>query len=294
MNNFWIYLLKSGLALWLFYGIYWLFLRKETFFSLNRYMLLGSVVFSFILPFIHFENLLTINSEQPVALFFIGFNDDITKINSYYAGDNASVNLKMIWSVVIFVIYLSGIIFLGSRMAYQAIRLFRMRQENELMNKDGLKLFFLKDDITPFSFFNKIYINKSNQSDEELEKIIIHEKTHVKNMHFIDLMLVGISGIMQWFNPVIWFYERSIREIHEYEADREVLKCYKDRGKYQALLVNQITGIEIFRLANGFSKSITKKRMIMMTKIKSSKISYLKVLSVLPVILILVFAFSKP
>lgn len=294
MNNFWIYLLKSGLALWLFYGIYWLFLRKETFFSLNRYMLLGSVVFSFLLPFIHFENLLTINSERPVALFFIDFSEDITKINSYSAGESGPVSLKMVWPVMIFIIYLSGVIFLGSRMAYQALRLSRIRQEHELMNKDGLKLLFIKDDITPFSFFNKIFINRSDQSDEELEKIIIHEKTHVKNMHFIDLILVGIAGIVQWFNPVIWFCEQSIREIHEYEADREVLKCYKDRGKYQALLVNQITGIEIFRLANGFSKSITKKRMIMMTKIKSRKISYMKALSVLPVILLLVFAFSKP
>ena len=294
MNNFWIYLLKSGLALWLFYGIYWVFLRKETFFSLNRYMLLGSVICSFLLPFIHLENLLTIKSEQPVALFFIGFGEDITKINSYSAGESGPVSLKMIWPAMIFVIYLSGVIFQGSRMAYQTIRLFRIRQEHELMKKDGLKLLFIKDDITPFSFFNKIFINRSDQSDEELEKIIIHEKTHVKNMHFIDLILVGIAGIVQWFNPVIWFCERSIREIHEYEADREVLKCYKHRGKYQALLVNQMTGIEIFRLANCFSKSLTKKRMIMMTKIKSRKISCLKALSVLPVILLLVLAFSKP
>jgi len=40
MNQFWIYLLKSGIALWMFFGIYWIFLRKETFFSLNRSVLL--------------------------------------------------------------------------------------------------------------------------------------------------------------------------------------------------------------------------------------------------------------
>jgi TonB family protein len=294
MNNFWIYLLKSGLALWLFYGIYWLFLRKETFFSLNRYMLLGSVIFSFLLPFIHFENLFTIRGEQPVALFFIGFSEDIASMSSYSAVENELVSFKMIWPVVMFVVYLSGIVFLGSRMIYQGIRLFRIRQEHESMNRDGLKLLFIKDDIMPFSFFNHIFINRSAKMDEELEKIITHERAHIKNMHCIDLILIGIAGILQWFNPVIWFYERSIREIHEYEADREVLKYHKDRGKYQALLVNQITGIEIFRLANGFSKSLTKKRMIMMTKIKSKKFSYLKALFVLPMVLLLVFAFSKP
>jgi TonB family protein len=294
MNNFWIYLLKSGLALWLFYGIYWLFLRKETFFSLNRYMLLGSVIFSFLLPFIHFENLFAISGERPVALFFIGSGEDIPGISSYPAVENELAGFKIIWPVVMFIVYLSGIVFLGSRMVYQGIRLYRIRQGYEHMNKDGMKLLFIKDDITPFSFFNRIFINRSAKTDEELEKIITHEKAHVKNMHCIDLILVGIAGILQWFNPVIWFYERSIREIHEYEADREVLKYHKDRGKYQALLVNQITGIEIFRFANGFSKSITKKRMIMMTKNKSRKFSYLKALFVLPLVLLLVFAFSKP
>jgi TonB family protein len=60
------------------------------------------------------------------------------------------------------------------------------------------------------------------------------------------------------------------------------------------MLVNQVAGIEVFKLANSFSKSITKKRMIMMSKIKSSRLSKMKVLFVLPIILFLVFAFSKP
>ena len=113
-------------------------------------------------------------------------------------------------------------------------------------------------------------------------------------MHFIDLLLFGLTAIFQWFNPVMWLFERSIRELHEYEADREVLKQKPDRIRYQAMLVNQVAGIEIFKLANSFSKSITKKRMIMMSKMKSAKFSAAKVLFVLPVILCLVFAFSKP
>lgn len=157
-----------------------------------------------------------------------------------------------------------------------------------------MNLIYIIDEIAPCSFFNLIFINRSVHTNEEIEKIITHERAHIKNLHFFDLFLVGLAGILQWFNPVVWFYERSIREIHEYEADREVLKLNPDTGRYQALLVNQMTGIEIFRLANSFSKSLTKKRMIMMTKIKSTKLSTLKVLFVLPIILCLVFAFSKP
>ena len=37
-----VYLLRSGAALALFYGFYWLVLRRETFFALNRAYLLGA------------------------------------------------------------------------------------------------------------------------------------------------------------------------------------------------------------------------------------------------------------
>jgi len=257
-------------------------------------MLLSSVMISFVIPFLHFENLFTLNNEQPVASFFIGFSEDLARITSSSAGENEAGSLNMNWHLLVFIIYITGVVFVVLRMVYQAFRLFRIRQKHELLRKDGIKLMFVKDDIMPFSFFNQIFINRSAQPDKELEKIIFHERAHIKNWHFLDLIMVGLAGILQWFNPVMWFYERSIRETHEYEADREVLKLAPDMGKYQALLVNQITGIEIFRLANGFSKSLTKKRMIMMTKIKSKKFSYLKILFILPIILLLAFAFSKP
>jgi len=174
------------------------------------------------------------------------------------------------------------------------IRLFRLRKKYAVTKRNGIGLINANEEIAPCSFFRYIFINRSMQTDEELEKIVLHESAHIKNMHFIDLILFGLAGILQWFNPVMWLFESSIREVHEYEADREVLRLEPDRIRYQALLVNQVAGIEVFKLANSFSKSITKKRMVMMTKMKSGKLSTVKVLFVLPVILCLVFAFSKP
>lgn len=291
MNDFWIYLLKSGMALWLFYGVYWFFLRKETFFSLNRFILLGSVAMSLILPFLRFENLFTLPANTTIPSFFMasGKEADITAVSS--AG---IVDFKRILSLTAFMVYSSGIIFLGMRLIYQLIRLFWLARKYPAIKSNGVRLIYVNEEIAPCSFFRYIFINMSMHTDKELERIIIHESAHVKNMHFIDLVLFGLAGIIQWFNPVMWLFERSIREVHEYEADREVLRLEPDRGRYRALLVNQATGIEIFKLANSFSKSITKKRMIMMSKMKSGKLSSMKVLLVLPIILCLVFAFSKP
>jgi TonB family protein len=291
MNNFWIYLLQSGIALWLFYAIYWLFLRKETFFSLNRFILLGSVAMSLILPLIRLENLFALPASTSIPSFFMNFGSEVSAASEPSAGQ---IDIKRLIALTVLMVYISGVLFLATRLIYQIINLIRLTRKHPVINRDRMRIVYLNEEIAPCSFFNYIFINRSMHSDEELEKIILHESAHVKNIHLIDLILFGITCILQWFNPVMWLFERSIREVHEYEADREVLKQKPDRIRYQAMLVNQVAGIEIFKLANSFSKSITKKRMIMMSKMKSAKLSSAKVLLVLPVILCLVFAFSKP
>jgi TonB family protein len=290
MNNFWIYLLQSGIALWMFYAVYWLLLRKETFFSLNRFILLGSVAISLILPLIRLENLFTLPANASIPSFFMDFGSEVSATSESSAGTDF---IKLI-AVTALMIYISGVLFLGTRLIYQLIRLFRLTRKNPVINRDGIRIVTVSDEIAPCSFFNYVLINRSMQSDEELEKIVLHERAHVKNMHFIDLLFFEITATFQWFNPVMWLFGRSIRELHEYEADREVLRQEPDRIRYQAMLVNQVAGIEVFKLANSFSKSITKKRMIMMSKMESAKLSSAKVLFILPIILCLVFAFSKP
>ncbi len=295
MSDFWLYLLKTGLALWLFYGVYWIFLRKETFFSLNRFVLLGFIVISLVLPFIQIENLVYISNRQVIPAFFIDPGENSGKIIPTSMTDNGSPGFTLNWSACLLAIYLAGIVVLAMRLVYQAKRLYWIRKKYELIWQDDMKLVYINQEITPFSWLNLIFINHSTKlSPGELDKILRHEKAHFKNLHFVDLLVIELAVFLQWFNPVIWFYKRSIREIHEYEADRAVLRWNPDRGSYQALLVNQMTGIEIFRFANGFSKSLTKKRIIMMTKIKSRKFSAMKTLLVLPVIIFLLIAFSKP
>lgn len=291
MDTVWIYLLKSGLALWLFYGVYWAFLRKETFFSLNRFVLLGSLVLSFLLPVLPIGNLITLKGNTVIPSFFMDFGEpSITAASS----SEGKIGYMGIISGTALMIYIAGVTFLGTRLIYQLIRISRLRKKYTITEKNGIELIFVNEEIIPFSFFRHIFINESMKSNAELDRIVIHENAHLKNMHFIDLIFFSLAGMIQWFNPVMWLLEKSIREIHEYEADREVLKQQPDRGMYQAVLVNQVAGIEVFKLANSFSKSITKKRMIMMSRVKSGKLSGMKVLFVLPVILCLIFAFSKP
>ena len=112
--------------------------------------------------------------------------------------------------------------------------------------------------------------------------------------HYIDLFIVEIMTVLQWFNPVMWFYEKSIKEVHEYLADEAVLQTGSNRGKYQALLVNQAIGGPVFILTNQFNQSLIKKRIMMMKKMKTSQLAKFKALLILPLIAGLMLAFVNP
>jgi len=135
-------------------------------------------------------------------------------------------------------------------------------------------------------------MNKNLIDDEDLEKIILHEKTHALEYHSFDKIFIEIITIFQWFNPFVWAYRQAIIENHEYLADSAVLEQNSDTAKYKMLLINQLIGEKIVGIANHFNFSLTKKRIIMMTNVKSPAFSKLKLAVILPAFLLLFYFVS--
>ena len=54
-----------------------------------------------------------------------------------------------------------------------------------------------------------------------------HEAVHVRQKHWLDLLLSGLLCTLQWFNPVVWIYSRFIRQNHEYLADEVALGNFR-------------------------------------------------------------------
>jgi TonB family protein len=130
--------------------------------------------------------------------------------------------------------------------------------------------------------------------ESSFESILAHEKSHLSQYHFVDLFLIEIVTIVQWFNPIVWLYERSLKEVHEYMADDEVLKQGVSKGNYQALLVNQALGGPVFTISHQFNQSLILKRIVMMTKMKTPQLAKIKVLLFIPLTAGLLMAFSNP
>lgn len=138
-----------------------------------------------------------------------------------------------------------------------------------------------------------IYCFKRGDYNEESRSVIIHEMAHVKKLHSIDILLAELVIIFQWFSPASYLLKRELRDIHEFEADEEVINSGADARSYQLLLIKKAVGSRLYSMANSFNHSKLKKRITMMVKKKSKRSSAAKALFLLPLTALALTAFAS-
>ena len=252
MNELVLYLLQSGISLVLLYTVYWIFLRKDTFFVVNRTFLVTSVMFSLLFPLLQIEWLFP--SEMSSTYYILL---DVVTINSSKIESTFANNLTAIQ--VLLVVYLTGISIFTIRFFFQLTQLGIMVWKNGISRHEGLRIVFIDSNYSPFSFFNLIFINRKEINQQNIKEIITHEQVHIRQKHSADLILLEIMTIIQWFNPFVWFYRTSLKSVHEYLADEGVLLKGYNPVNYQNLLIGQYMGIQVNDLTNNFNHSLLKK-----------------------------------
>jgi hypothetical protein len=272
------YLLESGVCLAIFYFIYWVFLKSETFFEFNRFFLILSIPLSFVIPLV--------NITSPIRTSAILEDTYVAK-----AATGAQGPILSFTDILWFTFLLGAGFFLLRFMIRLAQLLFLVRKYGYHIY-DGVKVVVTDRDTAPFSFFNYLFISNSDITDHGFERILTHEMTHIKQYHSIDLLLMELLTIIQWFNPFVWPYKKSLKETHEYLADHAVIAQGCSRAKYQLLIFEQHVGLNMFEFTNNFSQSLIKRRITMMAKIKSNGRAKLKFLLIFPVVALLVLAFA--
>jgi TonB family protein len=279
------YLIKSGLALSVFYLFYWLLMRKSTHFGLNRLTLAVSLLASLVLPLIKIDL-----TPEVVATSIPVMSLNLTTVVQIVSKSEPAWGIREI----VLLIYFSGLAITFFRLIYQSIYIHVISKMSPTITKGKHIIVLVEKEITPFAYFSKIFIPASKMEESSFESILAHEKSHLKQYHYLDLFLIEIVTIVQWFNPIVWLYERSVKEVHEYMADEEVLKQGVPKGNYQALLVNQALGGPVFTISHQFNQSLILKRIKMMTKMKSPQLAKIKVLLFIPLTAGLLMAFSNP
>ena len=292
MNGLISVVLKSGICLTLFYSFYHFLLRKEKFFVLNRVFLLFSLLFSILYPLIHIKMPTTL---EPVINQF-NFTEEIPLLGAQ-TWNNPISHENSHWSLtrIILIIYLAGCIVFLIRYFVQLARIWKLSfsKKAEHTIKGKLKFITINAKAAPFSFFNRIFIPSEGILPEDMDKIILHEKIHAAHWHSFDMLLVEFFLVLQWFNPFAYRLRKAVIELHEYTADNSVIASGVDHLIYQSLLLNQVRESTIYCMASGFNYSLTKKRMAMISKIKTKKRAYTKFLFALPLLLLLLAASSN-
>ena len=283
MEVFALYLFKSVIWLSGFALVYLLFLRNERFFLLNRLYLVSGILISFFFPFITVHY----NVEIPAIAKIDAGNAMLTGVR--YSGHSNVYNMESL----LLALYLSGVLFVSFRIIKQSISVLSSIKKTGITEIHPVKLVRNADYTTSFSFFSYVFVNPS-VTDLETKEIVNHELVHIRQKHWVDLVLVELLCILQWFNPLIWIYIRFLRQNHEYLADEVALQRTSDPAVYRATLLNQLTGYPVVSLANSFSYSLNKKRFKMMKNIVSSPWRKMKIIFILPVFAIVLYAFAKP
>jgi TonB family protein len=261
-------------------------LSRDTSYSRNRAYILLSLLSALIFPLIKLQTIKPLNIQ-----FFGKFLSEV--FITATANGTKSLN-SVLYDVTllqtIYSIYIIGVIAFIIKLLIDLFNLLflilRHRDEGSRIIR------FHGFNTSGFSAMGYIFIN-TKLSEEEAQEIIRHEQNHLKQNHFIDIIFIEFIKAFQWFNPVVYLFNRSLRAIHEYQADQECLSSGVPMVNYQSLLLNQVFKSRAFNLTNSFSNpSLIRKRMVMMTKKRTSALASAKILIVVPVIGVVFLAIS--
>lgn len=290
MNNFINYIIESGISLGVLSMVYYLFLRNETFFKGNRLFLILSVVFSSVLPLLHLK-VFQVGSLGPVVETTKESANMLESVTVYSSGISGSLVGFITANNVIIFSYFTVVIVFAVLFALRIHQLVRVIRKSEVESKMGIKFVYTEGNSSPYSFLKYLFVSRNLEKKPGWEKMLAHESEHIHQGHTVDILILELISLFQWFNPFFWMMRRVIKENHEYMADNAVLNKGVPVDLYKRILVGQWVGNQ-FSIANNFNSSLIKSRLKMMTKIKSSKLAGLRYISggIMAIALLLVFA----
>ena len=288
------YLLKVTACTVLFFGFYLLVLRKLTFFKINRFYLLATLLLSFIIPALQFEveREIIVETEVPVNIPEIKpiAQAPVQLIQPIMVKYQPGVVHKIDWMVVMYYVY-------GTTASLLLLvclwRLFSLLKHTNRYTKngDGLKLITKTEGFTNCSFFNYVFINDEDLSTADLSVLLKHEQVHARQYHSIDKIVLMVFKAVLWFNPVVYLYDKALEQIHEYEAD-EITSTDFGNQEYANLLLKLAISKSDAPLIHNFVKSPIKDRIKMLFNQKSKNMKKLFYVLALPILLGLMYGFT--
>lgn len=286
------FLIKSGICMVLFFGLYWFILRKEKLFIFNRYYLIVAVVFSLTVPFISFPVSLGYKDAPALTMVSPGnlpdreaFQDTEPVPQESFSPISRPDNLNSPEIIkpaasdgtkTILYIYIAGFIMMFARFCRNILQLRKMLGRSEKMEHEWYRIALVEDKISPFSFFKTVFLNRQDYIERRVgDNVMNHELEHIRQAHSLDIIFFEIFHMAFWFNPVLFLYKRAARINHEYLADEAVVTVNSDIRNYTDELISFISHRLVVPYTSGFSPSMIRLRLLMLNS-KTSRHAKIK------------------
>ncbi|WP_395063784.1 M56 family metallopeptidase, partial [Flavobacterium sp.] len=291
METVFIYFLKSSGLITAFFLAYYFLLRKETFFSTNRWFLLTGLITSVVLPLFFIKKISIVETPKAVPN---PITDTIASAVSGAVPTNKIIEQTTEIDWLQIGIYVYGIIalFLLFKVFFNLISLFKVLDNRQVIKEEKFQYIDVNENLSPFSFFNYIVFNSSLYSESELQSILLHEKIHSAQKHSLDILASNLFTVLFWFNPFMYLYKKAVVQNLEYIADSKAIAQIDDKKSYQMALLKVVSYQNCLPITNHFYQSLIKKRIVMLNKNQSNKKNSWKYAVIIPALVAFVILFQ--
>ncbi|WP_316843945.1 M56 family metallopeptidase [Pedobacter psychrodurus] len=266
-----------------------MFLSRETFHRVNRFILLSIIVASMIIPAMQ----LTISSPSVAALPVRVQNFEQLLFKQPKQPGGLTNGLADIIYPVLFCIYFIGFLVQLIVSGINFIRIYKLANGAKHVPFGNYIIAVTSQEHPAFSWGRYIVLSEKEYAGNP-EIIIQHELIHLERRHSLDLLLTEITIILFWFNPAVRLLTQELKDTHEFEVDSALISQGVDAKAYQLLLIRKAAGEKIYSIANTFNQSKLGVRIKMMLRQPSAPWATLKYLCIVVLSTFSIIAFAKP
>ena len=276
-----MYAVETIICSALFYALYRLLLEGRVAHSVARAYLVLSVLLSAVIPRLELP-ILPPEEMAQIAANTMEFTEVATE-----SAESGAIEYIFDWYFALQVVYIAVVLLFIIRFGVSAAKIYKLRRQSKLSCYRRVDVAESANIAEPFSFIRTIFV----QRGERREQVLLHEYSHISHNHTFERLFFEFSRCVMWFNPFVHLIGNSASQVHEWQADSDVISAGFDINEYRQIIFHQLFGYSP-DITCGLNKSLTKKRFIMMTTFKRGKFPLLRICAVIPIVVAMIFAFG--
>ncbi|WP_277228886.1 POTRA domain-containing protein [Hymenobacter sp. YC55] len=269
---------------------YRLLFAPLTYFSWNRWYLLGSVGGSLVLPLLSFPGLAYLLATPAVDNGPLLLQLTWARPAAVTASTALSAPSLSVWAWVLggmVAVYMAGVLYRLQNFGRNLWWLRQLARRHPRTNKGAYWLVELSNPTMPaFSFGRSVFLSPlhASLSATEQQQLLQHELVHVHQRHTLDILLLEGIAVLLWFNPAVYYVRQQLKEVHEYLADAAVARAAGSVSDYGQLLIKLAAQQSPLSLVHAFSTKHIIQRITMLTTPSSRPTQKLRFLLIVPIL----------